>query len=246
VQLRSIHRAAIAAGLAYFACGMARSQEPDAKAILDKAIEALGGAEKLAKISAFSWTGTVTFKVNGRDQVSPAEFTASGLEQMHRKWRSNVAVVDGDKGWQKGGGTTRQMRPEVLAREKRSIYLQVIPVTLLPIKGKGFKYEAAGEANVGEKPAVILKVTAPDGKEFTLFFDKETGLPAKEVSQVAVPGRRDVVSETTFADYKDFGGIKKATKIEFKSSGFGQGGAQTINEFKVLEEVPDGTFAEPN
>jgi len=64
--------------------------------------------------------------------------------------------------------------------EKRSIYLQVIPIILLPIKRNDFRYEAAGEGKVGDKPALALKITARDGKVFTLFFDKETGLPVKE------------------------------------------------------------------
>jgi hypothetical protein len=55
-----------------------------------------------------------------------------------------------------------------LANEKRSIYLQVLPMTLLPLKDKDYKLEAAGEEKVGGKPAVGVKVTGPDKKDFTL------------------------------------------------------------------------------
>ena len=121
----------------------------------------------------------------------------------------------------------------------------MIPVTILPLKGKGFKCEAAGEEKVGDKPAKVIKVTATHGKDFTLFFDKATGLPVKEVAKLELPGGREVTTETTFADYKEFGGIKKATKIEFKSNGFGSGGSQIISGFTILEHVPDNAFAEP-
>ena len=34
------------------------------------------------------------------------------------------------------------------------------------------------------KPAAALKVTGPDGKDFTLYFDKESGLPVRMVAKV--------------------------------------------------------------
>jgi hypothetical protein len=243
--MRWIHRAVVAI-LPFLATSVpARSEDPKATTIIDRAIAAVGGEERLAKITAFTWVGTVTFNVNGGARTDDVEFTVNGLGHLRRKWGSNLMVVAGDKGWQKRGDTAREMMADAVAREKRNIYLQVIPVTLVPLKGKGYKCEAAEEDKVGEKPAVVVKVTAPDGKDFTLFFDKETGLPVKEVAQLEIPGGRLVTTETTFADYKDFGGIKKATKIEFKSSGFGSGGSQVISDFKILEKLPDDTFAEP-
>ena len=52
-------------------------------------------------------------------------------------------------------------------------------------------------------------------------------------------------SETTFGNYKDFGGIKKATKVESRRDGqrFIE---QEITDFKVLDKVEPGTFDEPN
>jgi hypothetical protein len=223
----------------------ARAEDPKATAILDKAITALGGEDNLNKITAFKWAGTVAFHGAGGGRPYDVEFTVDGLGRMRRKWGLNLTVVAGDKGWQKRGDVVRDMRDEAIAREKRSIYLQVIPVTLVQLKGKDYRCEAAGEEKVGDKLAAKVKVSAPDGKDFTLLFDIETGLPVKEVAQVWAPNGQDVTTETTFADYKDFGGIKKATKIEITSSGFGGGSSQVINDFKVLETVPDDTFAAP-
>ena len=55
---------------------------------------------------------------------------------------------------------------------------------LVPLKGKDFKLEAAGEEKVDGKPAAGIKVTGPDQKDFTLYFDKESGLPVKLVARV--------------------------------------------------------------
>ena len=55
----------------------------------------------------------------------------------------------------------------------------------------------------------------------------------------------DFTQESTFADYKDFGGIKKATKLESKRDGERFLEAE-ITEFKVLEKAEPETFAEPD
>jgi hypothetical protein len=224
-------------------CGTARADDPKAKAILDKAIKALGGEEKLAKIDAFSWKAKVTFGQAGQEM--DAEVIFKGLDHMRRAYGANLVVLAGDKGWRKARAAAMELSDAMIASEKRSVYLQVIPIILLPIKRNDFKYEAAGEGKVGDKPAFALKITAPDGNDFTLFFDKETGLPVKEIARFDVPGGREATAETTFSDYKDFGGIKKATRIEVKSIGFGSGFSQVITDFEVLDKVADGTFAEP-
>ncbi len=61
----------------------------------------------------------------------------------------------------------------------REFYLQAIPVILLPVERNDFGYEAAGDGKVGDKPAAAPEIAAPDGKDFTLFFDKVAGLPVK-------------------------------------------------------------------
>jgi len=124
------------------------------------------------------------------------------------------------------------------------VYLQVIPTTLVSLKGKGFKVQTAGEEKVGGKPAVGIKVTGPEGKDFTLYFDKESGLPVKQVAKVLDFMGNEFTQETTYGDYKEFQGIKKATKIANKRNGTTFLEAK-ITEFKVLDKVDAKTFAEP-
>ena len=55
---------------------------------------------------------------------------------------------------------------------------------LVPLKGKGFKFVSAADDKVGDKPASVVKVTGPDGKDFTLYFDKTSGLPVKRTAKL--------------------------------------------------------------
>jgi hypothetical protein len=117
-------------------------------------------------------------------------------------------------------------------------------VAIHPLKGKGFKVEAAGTEKVGDKPAAVLKVTGPDGKDFKIYFDQESGLPVKQVAKVIGFMGEEFTQETSYAGYKDFGGIKKATKVEGKRDGekFIE---QEITDFKPVEKVDPKTFTEP-
>jgi hypothetical protein len=69
-------------------------------------------------------------------------------------------------------------------------------------------------------------------------------VPVKQVAKVMGFQGQEHTQETTFADYKDFGGIKKAAKVEIKRDGekFQE---MDITEFKVLDKVDPETFAEP-
>jgi hypothetical protein len=228
--------------------GLARAEDQDAKTTIERAIKALGGEEKLAKIEAFSYKSKGTVNFNGNESDFNSDVTIQGLDHLRREFGNDqfngIVVLNGDKGWRKFGDDTNDLEGDALGNEKRGVYLQVIPITLVALKGKDFKVESAGEEKVGDKPAYVLKITGPDGKDFTLFFDKESGLPVKQVAKVLSFQGEERTQETTYADYKEFGGVKKATKLEVKRDGevFQ---TMEITEFKVLEKVPPETFAEP-
>ncbi len=228
------------------------ADEKDPTAVLDKAIQALGGAEKLGGIKAATWKskGTITF--GGNDNEFDMTTTAQGLDNIRSEFEGEfggnkvkgVTVLNGDKGWRKFGDMGGEMDKDAVANEKRVLYLQIVPATLVPLKGKGFKVEAAGTEKVDGKPATVLKVTGPDGKDFKLFFDQESGLPVKQVAKVIGFMGDEYTQETTFGAYKEFNGIKKATKIQSTRDGekFIE---QEIRDFKVVEKVDPKTFTEP-
>ena len=224
------------------------ADDKDTKAILDKAIKALGGEEKLAKAKAATWKtkGKISFGEN--DNAFKGDVTVQGLDHCRQEFEGDlgkfVMVLAGDKGWMAFGDNTTPLDKDPLDGAKRDIYLQMIPVTLLPLKDKDFKIEAAGEEKVDGKPAVGLKVTAPDKKDFTIHFDKESGLPVKLAAKITDFGGAEVAQETTYSDCKEFDGIKKATKVVIQRDGkkFLE---QQISDFKVLDKVDPKTFAEP-
>jgi hypothetical protein len=226
--------------------------EKDPKAILTKAMKALGGEENLAKIKAVSAKvkGKITF--GGESSDFTAESISKGLDHYRSKFSGEfggnkveaVTVVDGDKGWRAFMGNVMDLDADALANEKRMIYLRNIPGTIVPLLGNGFKVEPAAAEKVNGKPAAGIKVTPKDGKVFTLYFDEESGLPVKEVAKVLDFMGTEFTQETLFSDYKDFGAIKTATKTVSKRDGEPLLEAE-LTEFKVLDSVGAKTFAKP-
>ena len=238
--------------LVTLASGFSTASAQDAAAIVEQGIAALGGKEKLGQAKVLTWKAKGTLSLGDNTSEFTSQTTAQGLDRSRGEFEGDfggnkfkgVTVIAGDKGWRKFGDMNMEMDADALANEKRSLYLQIIPATLLPLTQKEFKVAAAGEEKVSDKDAVVLKVTAPDGKDFQLSFDKESGLPVKLVAKVQGFMGEEFTQETTFDGYKDFDGIKKATKIENKRDG------QTfvkieLTEFKALDKVDDKTFAQP-
>lgn len=241
----------VAAGLTW----PLRADEQEARAILEKGIKALGGEEKLGKIEAVRWKGKSKITINNRENEFTGQATFLGPEYyrgesegvLNGKPAKRVMVISGTNGWVKSNeAKTRELAAEEFAEHKRNAYLQLVPMTLVPLKGKGFKIDSAGEEKVADKAAVGIRAIGPDGKDFKLYFDKESGLPVKLVARVIGFDREEFVMETFYSDYKEFDGIKKYTKFESKREGktFDK---KEITEFKVLDkvELPAHTFAEP-
>jgi hypothetical protein len=231
----------------------ARGDEKDATPILDKAIAALGGEAKLAKAARATWKGSGTITFNDNEAPIKTTTTVDGLDRHRGEVElefngmpvKGVTVLDGTKAWRKFGDNTQALDGDMLAGTRQSAYLQVVGSTILPLKTKDFKVTAAPDEKVGDKPAAVVKGTGPDGKSFTFYFDKETGLPLKLAA--TVPGFQgdDADMETIYSDFKDFDGLKRATKVESKRDGkpFTK---MEMSDFKLLDKPDAGTFSEPD
>ena len=77
----------------------ARADDKDPTAILDKAIKALGGEEKLKKAEALSWKSKGTIILGGNENEIKVHATAKGLDHYRQE-------VQGDF----GGRTDRPCR----------------------------------------------------------------------------------------------------------------------------------------
>jgi hypothetical protein len=224
----------------------------DATAILKKAMKALGGEDNLKKIEGAIWKSKGKLRLGDHTEH---DFTGQTIMQGLDRVRSEaeieyvgqkhkmLTILNGDRALQVFGRMPLQP-DDAVARLKSSLYLTLIPVTLTPLTEQRFKVSAAGAEKVGDRLAVVLKVTCPDGKDFTISFDKESGLPVKAVGTIFTLDGRQVTQETTYSDYKNFEGIKVATRLESKIDGE-PSRKSDLTEFKLLDKVDPMAFSIP-
>jgi serine/threonine protein kinase len=233
-----------------------------AETVLDQAIQALGGEEKLKanKYAIWSFKATalcpdpdpelVVFEGEIRFEVCTERrskrLSVNFQESINREigvgtWRwMSERVLAADKGWTIWRDVFNgDLDKNGVTSVKREAFLKILPITPVWLKDKSFKVELAQD-EMADKSASALKITDPDGKNFTLFFDKHTHLPTKMIARDA-----GSIQETTFSDYKDFKGIKKAMKMETASNGKKQYSYETT-DFKMSPDRGPNEFVKPD
>lgn len=225
--------------------------DDDSRAIIDKAIKAHGGAEKLAKFTA------AQTKSKGKIELAGGiEFTSESAFQLPDKFKESIdlevmgnkvkvaTVYNGEKGWIVVGGETKEMDDKTLeASKEQAHFMQIMRMTFL--KDSKCEYSPLGEAKVNGNAAVGVKVTAKGHKDINLYFDKKTGLLAKVERQAldAMSGK-EVAEERIIHDYQDIDGIKVVKKITVNRNGEKFMEVEIV-EHKPLEKLDASEFAKP-
>jgi hypothetical protein len=220
-----------------------------ARAVIEKALKAQGGEEKLAKFKSHTWKNKGTWYGMG-DGVP---YTANYAVAWPDKFRFEVeggfmtVVVDGDKGWMQAMGETREMSKEELAQQKEDMYAGHV-TTLAPLlKDKEYKLAFTGEAKVENKSAIGLKVSHADRPDVTLYFDKDSGLLVKSERKTKVPeeGGKEVTQENLYGDYQDVEGAKVSMKITILRDGKKYIEGENF-DIKPVDKHDDKTFTKPS
>ena len=230
----------------------------DAKAVVQKAVKARGGADNLAKYKAD------VLKVKGAVHVSglDIDFTGEISFQQPDKSRTviegtvmgtnfkSTRVVNGDKGWIDDLlGAARQQRDmskEELAEERESQNANSI-IRLAVLTDKAYTLSTVGESKVGDREAVGILVKRKGYRDVSLFFDKKTHLLLKSETRVKDPqggGGTEFTQEAFYDDYKKVGDLQVAHKLTIKRDGKAFLEGETT-EFKPEEKLDDGLFAKP-
>jgi hypothetical protein len=242
-----------------FLSGLAGAETARAEAdkesslILDKGIKALGGETRLTKIKGFSWNSRAKLTLGGIEHDLQLRSVSAGHGRLRQEFEGTVngekikgvIIATEGKAWRRIGDMTTELMGDELSQQKRSAYLTATPVALLPLKGNDFKVTVAADDTIDGKPAAGIKVVPlSDGKEFLLYFDKQSGLPLKQVAKVMGFMGGEVTQETVFSDFAEFDGIKSPRKVEIRHEGQ-PFLIQEVTEFKILDQPEPGNFDEP-
>jgi hypothetical protein len=227
--------------------GSARSgQEGDARAIVAKAIQAMGGEAKLAKNQAATWKEKGVYYGMGNGLPYTAKCGVQWPGQLFMEVEGVFTIVlNGDKGWTKSQGQTKEMSKEELAVQQQNQKVGWME-TLLPLKDKAFTLTALGEVKGDKQAAVAVKVTRKDYPEVMMFFDKTTNLLIKSEYRTKAPELqfKEVTMEISYSNFKDFDGVKMPTRLVIKRDGqmYVEADIEGLNPVGKLDEK---VFARP-
>jgi hypothetical protein len=227
--------------------------DDEPKALIEKAIKAAGGEEKLAGIKALRVKSKGNIEILGQS----LPFTSEGVQQLSGQLKSTVnldfmgqnlsviQVFDGKKGWIKVMDNVMELDGDLLKEMKQQLHNARVNTLVPLLKDKAFTLALLGEIKVNDKPALGVKVSAKDFRDMDLYFDKETGLMVKTVFQALdTTTMKEVSREMILSDFKETDGLKHATKILMNQDGkkFIEG---EITEYKIVDKLDDGEFVKP-
>jgi hypothetical protein len=227
----------------------ARGQD-DARAIVEKAIKAHGGAENLDKYKAgrmkskgvvviadmeITVVGTSVFQLPDKSK-SQLEMEAGGMKI------AVVQVINGDRLSLTVGGMKREEMGEAqIAEARTALYLQTL-YQLTPLLKEPFTLKALGESKFQDKPVLGVQVSSKGHKDVKLYFDKQSGLLVRlERPGLEPVSMQEVPTEQVFSDFKEFGGLKRPTKTVIFQDGKKFLESEVL-EYKPLENVDAKEF----
>ena len=197
------------------------AEDPKPEEIIDRAIKAHGGDEKLKGLTQFTYKSRTTF-VNGPswnyDYVvdAPLRYRSQGRTGVGAM-PATLVVIDDTQGWFKtGGAETTPYPPVFLNSMKRYTIPYLGPRSILKLrdrqKNTQCHFSTTGDCTIDGHPAVGLRMKLQDGPQETWYFDKETGVLLKEEYSTKRFEGEDTMRSTTYEDYKSFEGFPMACK----------------------------------
>jgi len=182
---------------------------PSIDQVLEKYVQALGGAQRLACITSFVAEGTsVGYGPEGDKR--PFEIFAKTPGQRtaitHTLDGDSTTVVDGRGGW-----VAAPHRPvPVLALTGHDLDGAKLDADLAfpaRIKDALTKWRVGPTDTIGGRDAQVVQGTGANGALATLYFDKASGLLGRQVRYADSPVGR-LPTQIDYSDYREVSGVK--------------------------------------
>ncbi len=233
------------------ALGHRAPAEEGARAVIDRAIAAAGGEDRLGRFKAAEWTckGTAHASID-------LAFTDHCFAQWPEQFRNESAVegggqkfertliLDDSQGWIKMEKDAVVMNDAARDEFRDKVHVLCLSATLLPLKDKSVTLKPLDEIKIDGRAAAGISATSSGRPEVVLYFDKEKGLLLKCERTVKDPLLGKVTEETFFSDYQEVDGVRVARKVSVK-----RGGKPfldwTVSDFRVRAKLDRALFAAP-
>ena len=225
----------------------------DARALIERAIKAHGGAEALGRIHADKVKLKGTLVLQGHTTPFLAEITVQLPSKKKDIIEINsgsdkhiiVHIVNGNNAYITLDGRLLKDEPTQLAEIRSGMELERAKRLLPLLEDKSYQLAVVEDVEVNDRPAAGVRITGRGRREMRLYFDKEYGLLVRAENRLdAGKGKPEIRQHFFFGDFKDIGGYKRPTKVRAYRDNKQIMEAELLDA-KPLEKVDETEFAKP-
>ena len=229
----------------------ARADEPKPEQIIDKALRAHGGEERLNGLTGFSLKERIIYEKGPTwsfdDIVDlPMRYRSERKTGTEGK-QASIIVIDGDHGWMKMNGEAEPYPTTFLDMMRKNTLPYLGPRSVLRLRARQknprCQFSTTDECTIDGHPAVGLRMKLEGGPQQTWFFDKESWLLLKTEARTSTFEGEETVTVTSYDDYQNCDGFPLARKETTQRDGKPASTRELI-EFKVATPS-EGAFAKP-
>jgi hypothetical protein len=244
--------APVCAALVLFGGVAAAEDKP--REIIERAIKAHGGQNKLERITCDKVKAQGVMHI-GDDDVPfttetfvqlPGQFKSTVVATQNDRKRTIVQILNGDKTSVTVDGQPIKVTAASDLEMRENMHLERA-VRLVPLlTDKAFELAALEETKVNDQPANSVRVSMKGHKDLRMYFDKETNLLMKTEHMLEEPKEgKEFKQEEYYGDFKDLGGgFTRPTRITVYRDGKKIMEAK-LTEVKYLEKIPETEFTKP-
>jgi photosynthetic reaction center cytochrome c subunit len=212
---------------------------PSADQLLDKYLQAAGGAAAIGKITSRVMTGTITLG----DRNVPIDIFSKDPDKRisftHTPDGDSVTAFDGREGWLGfPGRPAREMHGSEIDAAAMDADLHFAA----HLKGMFSETQVRGTEKIGDHDTYLVIGRRAGKPPLRLYFDEKSGLLVRLVRYGETPLGR-MPTQIDYEDYRESGGVK----IPFRWTLARPNGRFTIQVSEVKQNVPvdDAKFAKP-
>jgi hypothetical protein len=222
----------------------------DAQVLLNKNLEARGGAAALAAIKNLTFEGRVIepgdFELQYKETRAKLPAATADRVDISLQGLDIIQAYDGHGGWKVNPLQGRKDAEKMSADEVRALADNaLIEGPLLASRTDGSKVTYLGREDFDGTLAYKLKVTQKDGDEFVYWLDPDTYLEIKVEETRRIRGAQQT-NETELGDYEKVAGVYFPMSVETWPQGQDSNRSRTIIASSAANTpVADSYFAEP-
>jgi zinc protease len=184
------------------------------KALLERAQQAMGGADKLAVVKDWTRTLSMVMEPSAGGMTVKETTRMLGTEQFRQDqelpFGKVIVYSDGKTGWLVTPQGAMAMPADILKQARSEMFRSMVPL-VLSSRDASRTVNAVGPNTV--------EISTANGPSVKLEFDPATGLPASETYQETSPTGAPSEVVETFSDWRETGGVKMPFKIVLQQEG---------------------------